>query len=60
MLKLFEFNHFAPISVLLDALHAIISSTAATFGGGGYSDIILPDNRLAKFAQTCESFIKYL
>lgn len=41
MLKLFEFNHFAPISVLLDALHAIISSpTAATFGGGGGIQIL--------------------
>ena len=47
MLKPFQYHHFVPISVLLDAvILAFLSPTATTFGGGGYSDIVLPDNKL--------------
>ncbi len=46
----FEFHLFAPISVLLDAfLRFTYNRTATSFGGGGYLDIVLPDNKLASF-----------
>ena len=47
----FEFHLFAPISVLQDASACwYYTPTATTFGGGGYSGIVLPDNKLATIA----------
>ncbi len=46
----FESHQFVPISVLLDAfLRFTYTPTATTFGGGGYLDIVLLDNKLASF-----------
>ena len=56
MLKHFESQPYSPISVLLDAvLVAFLAPTATTFGGGGYSDIVLLDNKLATITLTCKN-----